>query len=287
MKIERADIEAQRQKYIISIANEQKTLFDIETKMLYLLSTSSGKVLDDETLSGTLADSKERYNSINQRVKSAQEITAQLNVTRDQYRIVCVDPRPRSVLMPLFVFLGDSTLVLSFLQVATRGSILYFVIADLAMIDPMYQYSLPYFVNLFKACIKKSKEGRDLKERLENILQTSTDTIFANVSRGLFETHKLIFSFMICTQILRLERKEISDLEWSLLLRAARPVIVNSGNSGSGMERDRDRKQPQTMLDLHPNPSKNLISEEGWNVVLALDAGVPAFKDLAKSMATP
>ncbi len=33
--------------------------------------------------------------------------------------------------------------------VAERGSILYFVIADLAGIDPMYQYSLSYFLRLF------------------------------------------------------------------------------------------------------------------------------------------
>lgn len=33
---------------------------------------------------------------------------------------------------------------------ATRGSILYFVIADLAAISPMYQFSLPYFTRLFR-----------------------------------------------------------------------------------------------------------------------------------------
>lgn len=30
-------------------------------------------------------------------------------------------------------------------SVATRGSVLYFVVAQLAEIDPMYQYSLKYF----------------------------------------------------------------------------------------------------------------------------------------------
>lgn len=32
---------------------------------------------------------------------------------------------------------------------ATRGSIIYFVIADLSGIDPMYQYSLQYYQSLF------------------------------------------------------------------------------------------------------------------------------------------
>ena len=42
---------------------------------------------------------------------------------------------------------------LEYVPVATRASILYFVIADLAMIDPMYQYSLDYFKVMFaKVC---------------------------------------------------------------------------------------------------------------------------------------
>jgi dynein heavy chain len=33
--------------------------------------------------------------------------------------------------------------------VARRGSVLYFVIADIGLIDPMYQYSLEFFGRLF------------------------------------------------------------------------------------------------------------------------------------------
>ncbi len=32
---------------------------------------------------------------------------------------------------------------------AIRGTVLYFVISDLALIDPMYQFSLSYFKKLF------------------------------------------------------------------------------------------------------------------------------------------
>ena len=41
--------------------------------------------------------------------------------------------------------------------VATRASILYFVVADLANIDPMYQYSLEFFVLLFQGRLKDSQ----------------------------------------------------------------------------------------------------------------------------------
>ena len=41
---------------------------------------------------------------------------------------------------------------------AVRGSILYFVIADLALIGPMYQYSLNFFMRMFNDCIVNSRE---------------------------------------------------------------------------------------------------------------------------------
>ena len=36
-----------------------------------------------------------------------------------------------------------------YLQVAKHSSILFFTISDLANIEPMYQYSLTWFINLY------------------------------------------------------------------------------------------------------------------------------------------
>ena len=44
---------------------------------------------------------------------------------------------------------------------ATRGSLVYFVIADLAQMDPMYQYSLEYFKKLYNYCIDVSLDPRN------------------------------------------------------------------------------------------------------------------------------
>ena len=41
-------------------------------------------------------------------------------------------------------------------NVSIRGAILYFVIKDLAMIDPMYQYSLQYVGRLFNGAIEST-----------------------------------------------------------------------------------------------------------------------------------
>ena len=41
--------------------------------------------------------------------------------------------------------------------VAIRGSVLYFVIADIGLINNMYQYSLEFFMRLFKLRLEKSE----------------------------------------------------------------------------------------------------------------------------------
>ena len=40
---------------------------------------------------------------------------------------------------------------------ATRGAVLYFVLAELSSINYMYQWSLPWFMSTFTACIDPSK----------------------------------------------------------------------------------------------------------------------------------
>ena len=67
--------------------------------------------------------------------------------------------------------------------VATRGSVMYFVVATLAEIDPMYQYSLKYFNQLFNMCIENSEPSPDLKIRLDILLKSTTNSVYTNVAR--------------------------------------------------------------------------------------------------------
>ena len=91
----------------------------------------------------------------------------------------------------------------SYRLVSIRGSILYFVIKDLSLIDPMYQYSLQYIQRLFNSAMQSTQHSDIHDERLEMLIENITKTIFTNVCRGLFEKDKLIFSFLIATSINR------------------------------------------------------------------------------------
>lgn len=70
---------------------------------------------------------------------------------------------------------------------ATRGTIIYFVITEMSLIDPMYQYSLQYFKKLFKLSMSLTPNNDILQERLSSLERTITLTIFQDICRGLFQ----------------------------------------------------------------------------------------------------
>jgi dynein heavy chain len=87
----------------------------------------------------------------------------------------------------------------------------------------MYQYSLGYVKRLFNSAIERSKKSKDLEERLGILIDNITRMIYTNVSRGLFEAHKIIFSSLITTSINRNIAK-IKESHWNVLLRGAGPL---------------------------------------------------------------
>ena len=68
--------------------------------------------------------------------------------------------------------------------VACRGSVMYFVVASLAEIDPMYHYSLKYFSHIFTMCIEQSEKSSDLQRRLRILIDNITKSVFTNIARS-------------------------------------------------------------------------------------------------------
>ena len=85
----------------------------MEDKILRLMGEVQGRILEDEELIITLDASKVTSATVNRRMKQSKITQEEIFKARENYRVV-----------------------------AKRGSVLYFAIADLALIDPMYQYSL-------------------------------------------------------------------------------------------------------------------------------------------------
>ena len=82
--------------------------------------TLQGNILEDEAAINILSSSK----ILSEEISRKQEITSRTEKEIDETRS-------------------------GYKPVAKHGSILFFTISDLGNIDPMYQYSLNWFINLF------------------------------------------------------------------------------------------------------------------------------------------
>lgn len=101
--------------------------------------------------------------------------------------------------------------------VALKTAGLFFCVQDLGFIDPMYQYSLPFFINLFEMAIQQAEKSDVIEERLKHLDNQFLESLFKNICISVFEKDKMIFSFMLCLKLLELS-KELDQSELKFLL---------------------------------------------------------------------
>jgi len=226
---ERADLAMLKNELVLSNAKMKKELKEIEDKILFMLSNAQGNILDDEELINTLAQSKVTSNEITAKVAEAEETEKNIDETRESYR-----------------------------PVATRSSILFFCISDLAAVDPMYQYSLAWFIALFLRAINEADKCDEVENRVNVLNEYFTYSLYVNICRSLFEAHKLMFSLMLVVAILK-HINMIDPHEWRFLL--AGPT--------------------NTSLDK-PNPAPDWCTDKIWIEILNV-AKLPSFLGLEEA----
>uniref|UniRef100_A0A3P9PK94 Dynein axonemal heavy chain 2 n=1 Tax=Poecilia reticulata TaxID=8081 RepID=A0A3P9PK94_POERE len=220
---ERPELEQQKDSLVISIAAGKKSLQDLEDEILRLLNEASGSLLDDVQLVNTLQVSKVTSSQVTEQLETSEQTELKIDSAREQAYRPC----------------------------AQRASILFFILNDMGLIDPMYQFSLDAYINLFMLSIAKSKQAYSLKveERINNLNDYHTYAVYRYTCRGLFEAHKLLLSFQMCVKILEVAGKLNMD-EYNIFLRGI--VVI-----------DKD--------DRMDNPFPTWLPDSSWDGITELD----------------
>ncbi|CAL8109272.1 unnamed protein product [Orchesella dallaii] len=223
---EKPELEEERQQLVQQTADNSKALKEVEDNILNTLSSSKGNVLEDARAIQILDSSKRISNEIIEKQKYAVETEKLISASRALYR-----------------------------PIARYTSVLFFALTELPNIDPMYQYSLNWFVNLFITSIENSHHSKDLEKRLKSLGDHFTLSLYNNVCRSLFERDKLLFSFVLCMSIMISQHKVMMD-EYKFLL-----------TGGVGLQNE------------VANPAKAWLSDKSWDELCRMIDTSPVFSN--------
>ncbi|XP_046433182.1 dynein axonemal heavy chain 2 [Neodiprion fabricii] len=227
---EKPQLEEQKDNLVITIAAGKRTLKDLEDKILSLLGISSGSLLDDLDLLNTLQVSKVTSITVQQSLVTSEKTEVEIDAAREGYR-----------------------------PCSKRAAILFFILNDMSHIDPMYQFSLDAYISLFMVSIDKSQKSPKLADRISILNEYHTYALYRNTCRGLFEQHKLLFSFNTCIKILDAQGKVVRG-EYAFLLKGG--IVVDKENQ--------------------PDKPVTWLTDESWDNITELDK-IPGFHGVAAS----
>ena len=227
---EKHELEEQRQALVEEVTSYKKKIKQLEDDLLFRLSNSTGNLLDDVELIDVLNNTKQTAQDVNEKLATASETNIKITEACEEYR-----------------------------PVAHRATLIYFLIAEFATCNVMYQTSLKQFNQLYELAIDNAEQAKMPAKRIANIISHMTYSIYLYIQRGLFERHKLTFALMMTNKIL------VSSGELGAELVS---VFLKGGGS----------------LDIKSvaRKPKDWIPDRCWLDIVALSK-LPSFSDILES----
>lgn len=185
---ERPDLQEKREKLIVQGAANKAALKQVEDDILRTLQESKGDILEDESAIEILDSSQ----ILSLDIMKKQEASVETEIIIEKFR-------------------------LGYRPIASHSAVLYYCVTELPNVDPMYQYSLTWFINLYIISIENANKSKDLEKRLKFLKETFTYNLYSNVCRSLFDKDKLMFSFIMCSKMM-LSTGEMNQEEYTFLI---------------------------------------------------------------------
>ncbi|OHT05113.1 Dynein heavy chain family protein [Tritrichomonas foetus] len=227
IEVEQEELDRKRIAIMEANAENMKKLKQVEEDILQIVSNAGADLLEDNAAIDTLNRAQKTSADIAQQVAASQATEKQI-----------------------------ATFRATFSSVSDRAALLYFCASDFAVVDPMYQFSLKWFVQIFKLAIHQAEHPKDTNKLIETLNLAVARQFYQSVSFSLFSRHKLLFSTLMASRICIAE-KRITGPELAFLLQP-NPV-----------------KEPHTI---------SWIPEDIWPLICALPSVSDAFKNIIPSI---
>jgi len=200
IETEKKELEQQRVELISEVTSQKRKMQKLEHDLLVKLTTVQGSLVDDESVLLTLNKTKNTAFDVNEKIMVASKTQASISLMRENYR-----------------------------PIATRGSVLYFLIVEMGMVNPMYQNSLQQFLEQFDLSLSNSENSIMLERRIENIISYLTYAIFKYKCRGLYEKHKTLFTILMTLKI-DIDKGKITRDQFEYFIKGGASIDLNSIN---------------------------------------------------------
>lgn len=165
----------QRDELLQSKLQDKAKLLEHEDAILSVIAESEGEILEDERAIREMDASKQLYVKVNERQSIYVEADEKIQTFRESYR-----------------------------RVAAYGAILYCCLDQLRHINPMYQFSLDWYLNLYNYSIERANRSRNLQRRIDFLIRSILKNFYQNICRSIFDVDRLFFSWIFTTRILQM-----------------------------------------------------------------------------------
>ena len=230
--IEQPELERQKNKLLEEQDQIKLQLSEIEKKLLEELIHLEGNLLENKQLIDSLEQSKEKSIQSEEILKKSLEQSNEIEDKRNKYKNLS--------------------------QLATT---IYILLQDLYKINPMYQFSLDNFMNLFKNTIQTESEKNfdDMNSKLKVYENSLIKNSFVYYSRSLFKSDLLVFGlFYIKTIFAESQNKSY----WDFLLGN---IDTSKSQSQAPKFLAEDRKGLFSALkNIFPDLANLIANSENW-----------------------